>query len=94
MDGERGVEVNRLDGNAAAGLLAEFMPGEPSLALIVCGGCGAVGPVGALLAYGLEMGAVLRCAVCDTAVLRVGVTGRRRWIDMRGAVSLCFELPA
>ena len=87
-------EVNRLDGNAAAGLLAEVFCGEPSTVVFACAGCGAIGPVGTLLAYGLEMGAILRCAVCDTAVLRVGCGGRRRWVDLRGAVSLRVELPA
>jgi hypothetical protein len=87
-------EVTRLDGNAAAGVLTEVFCNEPSTLVFVCAGCGAVGPVGTLLAYGLEMGAILRCAVCDTAVLRIGAGGRQRWIDLRGAVSLRVELPA
>lgn len=85
-------EATRLDGNAAAGVLAEVFCGEPSLAMVVCGGCGNVGQVGTLLAYGLELGAILRCPVCDTAVVRIGCTGRRRWLDLRGAVSLRVEL--
>jgi len=93
MDDARVADTNRLDGNVASGLLAELFSCEVSTARFVCAGCGAAGPVGALLAYGLEMGVVLRCAVCDTAILRVGAPGRRRWIDMRGAVSLCVELP-
>lgn len=84
-DGERAV---RLDGNVAAGLLTELFCGEPSEAVIVCAGCGAVGPIGSLMAYGLEMGAILRCPRCDTAVLRVGAAGSARWIDLRGATSL------
>ena len=81
----------RLDGNVAAGLLAEIFCREPSGAVIVCAGCGATGPVGALLAYGLEMGAILRCATCDTAVVRVSTTERALWVDLRGAVSLRME---
>lgn len=94
MSDEREEEVTRLDGNAAAGVLAEVVCGEPSTALYVCAGCGDTGRVGVLLTYGLEMGAILRCTVCDTAVVRIGAAGRRRWVDLRGAVSLCIELPA
>jgi Family of unknown function (DUF6510) len=40
--------VTRLDGNAAAGVLSQVFYGEPSSAVIVCAGCGATAPVGAL----------------------------------------------
>ena len=78
----------RLDGNVAAGLLSELFCGEPSVTIIACGGCGEVAPVGRLMAYGLEMGAILRCPMCDTAVLRIGAVGSARWLDLRGAASL------
>ena len=77
-----------LDGNAAAGLLAQVFCVEPSAALIVCAGCGATAAIGALPAYSLELGAILRCPHCDTAVLRVGAAGAALWVDLRGAVSL------
>jgi hypothetical protein len=93
MDDTRDGDPARLDGNVAAGLLAELFSCEVSTAMFVCAGCGARGAVGTLLAYGLDMGVILRCAVCDTAVLRIGAPDQRRWIDMRGAVSLCVELP-
>ncbi len=85
-------QTARLDGNVAAGLLSELFRCEPSGAMIICAGCGASGPIGSLLAYGLEMGAILRCPNCDTAVLRVGTTGIRRWVDLRGAVSMRFAV--
>jgi hypothetical protein len=75
----------RLDGNAAAGLLAEIFAFDVTVAQTVCAGCGAVGPVGGLLAYGLEMGAILRCPACDTALIRVSRLEGGYWIDMRGA---------
>lgn len=81
-------QTTRLDGNVAAGLLAEIFRSEPSTAVAICSGCGAAAPLGSLLAYGLEMGAILRCPRCDTAVIRVGATERARWVDLRGAVSL------
>src|SRR4051812_40548887 len=55
----------RLDGNVAAGLLAEVFRCESTTAITVCSGCGAIAPLGSLLAYGLDMGAVLRCPTCD-----------------------------
>ena len=80
--------TTRLDGNAAAGLLTEVFCAEPSSAMIVCAGCGATAAIGALPAYGLELGAILRCPHCDTAVLRLGAAGATLWLDLRGAVSL------
>ncbi len=80
--------TTRLDGNAAAGLLTDLFCGEPSDALIICAGCGATAAIGALPAYSLELGAILRCPHCDTAVLRLGAAGATLWLDLRGAVSL------
>ncbi|MGH2615678.1 MAG: DUF6510 family protein [Thermomicrobiales bacterium] len=82
----------RLDGNVAAGLLSEAFCREPSRMVIACSGCGAVAPMGSLLAYGLEMGAILRCPTCDTAVLRAGSIGHQLWVDLRGAVSVRIEI--
>ena len=81
-------ETTRLDGNAAAGVLTQVFCVEPSGAVIVCAGCGATAAIGALPAYGLELGAILRCPHCDTAVLRLGAAGATMWLDLRGAVSL------
>ena len=80
--------ATRLDGNAAAGLLSEVFCGEPSSAVIICAGCGAAAAIGALPVYGLELGAIVRCPHCDTAVLRVGAAGAMLWLDLRGSVSL------
>jgi hypothetical protein len=90
---DAGVEsATRLDGNVVAGVLAEVFRCESTSASTVCSGCGAVAPIGTLLAYGLDMGAVLRCPHCDTAVLRLGATGDARWVDLRGAVSVRFSI--
>lgn len=80
--------ATRLDGNAAAGLLSEVFCGEPSSAVIICAGCGATAAIGALPVYGLELGAIVRCPHCDTAVLRAGAAGAMLWLDLRGAISL------
>jgi hypothetical protein len=44
---------------------------DVTAALATCAGCGAVGAVGTLLAYGHAMGTVLRCPGCDAVLLRV-----------------------
>jgi Family of unknown function (DUF6510) len=92
MDNLEAEESTRLDGNAATGLLTQVFCGEPSTALIVCAGCGATTAIGALMAYGLELGAILRCPDCDTAVVRIGAAGNRLWVDLRGSMSMRVEI--
>ena len=65
------VEQMRLDGNAAGGMLRELFARDVTAALATCGGCGKVGPVGALLEYGHGMGVVLRCPSCDEVMVRL-----------------------
>jgi len=88
-------EVNdeslRLDGNAAAGLLAEIFPFEMTSAQSSCAGCGQIRPVGALMLYGGEMGAVLRCPACDGVQMRIVRARGRYMIDMRGMTLLQIE---
>jgi hypothetical protein len=81
----------RLDGNAAAGPLAELFRFEMTLAWTTCAGCGAANPIGALMDYGGEMGVILRCPGCDTAILRFAHSAGRYWLDLRGAACLRIE---
>jgi len=60
-------------------------------AAIACAGCGAAAPLAELMRYGHEMGTILRCAVCDTAVLRLARTPGHHWLDLRGALNLRFD---
>lgn len=78
----------RLDGNAAAGLLAEIFAFEMTSAQGTCAHCGQTGPVGSLLRYGGEMGTILRCATCEQVQLRITSIRGQYWIDMRGMTSL------
>jgi hypothetical protein len=71
------MEEMRLDGNAAGGMLADLFAMDATGASATCAGCGSVAPLGALPEYGQEMGVVLRCASCDTAVLRIARTPGR-----------------
>lgn len=78
------AEEIHLDGNAAGGVLRDVFAHEMTAALATCGGCGAVGPVGALLEYGQPMGIVLRCPTCDTPVLRIVRTPGLLRLDLAG----------
>jgi hypothetical protein len=82
-----------LDGNAAAGLLGELFAVDVTVAEITCGGCGAVAAIGAVRVYGGPMGAVLRCAHCDTVVLGITHTPAGLWLDMHGARKMFVARP-
>jgi hypothetical protein len=74
----------RLDGNAAAGLLQELFAFEITTATTICEGCGRASPVGALLFYGQQLGAVLRCPACDQVMMVVSRPHDEWWLDLRG----------
>ena len=74
----------RLDGNAAGGLLNEIFPFEMTVAEGTCGGCGRIKPLSELMLYGHGMGAILRCAVCDTALIRITHIREYYRIDLSG----------
>lgn len=82
----------RLDGNAAAGILREVFVHEMSTAHGPCASCGAIAQIGSqhLYMYPLSPGAVLRCQVCEQALMvlvhnggryRLGLTGLT-WIEI------------
>jgi Family of unknown function (DUF6510) len=87
------VSDPRLDGNAAAGLLAEVFGCEMTLAFTVCASCGAHEPVGALLVYDRAPGTVIRCAHCEAVQIRIVVASARYWLDLRGIRSLELRSP-
>jgi hypothetical protein len=73
-----------LDGNAAAGVLRELFAFDATAAEITCGSCGIVAMVGETKLYGGVMGAIFRCAHCDSVVMRLVRTPVGIWLDMRG----------
>ncbi|HWS87691.1 MAG TPA: DUF6510 family protein [Pyrinomonadaceae bacterium] len=78
----------RLDGNAAGGLLNEIFPFEMTAAEATCAGCAATSLIGELMLYQHGMGAVLRCADCDTALMRIThIRGSYR-LDLSGMTYL------
>jgi hypothetical protein len=85
------MDENRLDGNAAAGVLREIFPFEMTIAETACARCGSISRVGALVVYMHDMGAVLRCVGCDNALIRVARGPGRYWLDLRGVKYLQIE---
>lgn len=81
-------ESLRLDGNAAAGMLAQIFTFEMTTAQSTCASCGQTGPLGTLLLYGGEMGAILRCPTCEQVQARIVHVPGRYWLDMRGMAHL------
>jgi hypothetical protein len=78
----------KLDGNAAGGLLNEIFPFEMTTAEATCRGCGTIKLVGEVMLYRHGMGAILRCAYCDTALIRIThVRGSYR-LDLSGMSTL------
>jgi Family of unknown function (DUF6510) len=75
---------NKLDGDAAGGILQAIFPFEMTLVQATCTGCGATDAIGALAVYMHGMGTVVRCPSCDTALIRVAQAKGRYFLDMRG----------
>lgn len=75
---------NKLDGNAAAGILQAIFPFEMTLAQVTCTGYGATNAIGATAAYMHGMGTVIRCPSCDRALIRVAQVRGHYLMDMRG----------
>lgn len=74
----------KLDGNAAAGLLAEIFSAEMTVSWATCAHCGAEDQIGRLAVYLRAPGTVLRCTVCSKVVLTI-VEGREKlWVDLSG----------
>ena len=82
-----------LDGNAAAGLLAEVFTVEATTAVVTCASCGASGPIGATVAYVTDMGTVMRCSTCAEVLIRGAEIRDRVVLDMRGAAAIALSVP-
>lgn len=86
------MEISRtLDGNAAAGRLADVFAFDATTVRSTCAGCGVTALVAEYHVYMDAPGTILRCPSCDAAVLRIAQTPGRTWLDLRGAALL--EIP-
>jgi hypothetical protein len=81
------MDEQRLDGNAAGGILGEIFAFEITTARAACVSCGASGELGAQIAYVTEIGTVIRCSSCDSPLIRVvhqSEGSQRYWLDLKG----------
>jgi hypothetical protein len=79
-----------LDGNATALLLQQIFVPDITLAKIRCDSCDCVSGVGSLTLHASPMGAVLKCADCESDLMRAVETPRGLWLEMTGARYLRF----
>lgn len=86
----RAMEELILDGNAAAGLLAQIFVPDMTSALARCAHCQASAALGAVALY-QGAGTVLRCRTCEGVLLRVVSAPDRTYIELTGI--RCLELP-
>jgi Zn finger protein HypA/HybF involved in hydrogenase expression len=86
--------TDALDGNAAAGALADIFISEMTVARATCAKCGDTRPIGELRAYFRAPGIVLRCPTCQTAEVRIVRAEARAWLDLRGIRVLQLDIPA
>jgi hypothetical protein len=82
----------RLDGNAIGGLMLELFGVEMTTATTVCGSCGATEPLARLEVYVHAPGTVVRCATCESVLMRIVRGPGRTWLELSGL--RCLELPS
>jgi hypothetical protein len=76
--------MERLDGNAAAGLLQEVFAREMTVAIETCAGCGTSEALGAVHVYMGGPGTVLRCPHCTTVLMCIVRVGEELRVDLGG----------
>jgi len=72
-----------LDGNAAAGELAQVFSVDITSVQSTCGNCGSTGALGGAHLF-TGAGYVLRCTVCDCALLRFVTAPGKIFIELTG----------
>jgi hypothetical protein len=83
----------RLDGNAAAGPLAELFTVDLSVAMMTCGGCLNRAALGAHHLYPDGPALVVRCPACTAVVLRFAADRGGIRLEMTGTRLLTVAAP-
>lgn len=92
--GEPGaIPDRRLDGNAAAGPLAELFTVDLAAALARCAHCGNTAALAEHWLYADAPALVVRCPGCSGVVLRFATTGTEIRLDLTGARLLSITRP-
>jgi hypothetical protein len=79
----RPVDETMLDGNAAAGELAQVFSVDITSVQSTCANCGSTGALGAAHLFN-GPGYVLRCTVCGCVLLRLVTAPGRIFIELTG----------
>jgi hypothetical protein len=89
------TESTYLDGNAAAGPMADVLEFDITVTIGRCAGCGHDGVLAQCRLYGAGTGPglVLRCPSCDHVLIRLVVANDRTWLDMTGVACLQIHRP-
>lgn len=80
-----------LDGNAAAGLLAQVFRMDMTSVICTCGTCGSTNALATARLYPAGPAHVLRCTVCDSVVMRMAELPGRILLDTSGARHMQFS---
>jgi hypothetical protein len=76
--------MERLDGNAAAGVLEEVFAREMTVAIETCAGCGTSEALGAVHVYLGGPGMVLRCPHCTNILMCIVHAREEVHVDLSG----------
>ena len=87
------IAARRLDGNAAAGPLADLFAVDLTEARSHCASCGTATMLGAHHLYADAPALVLPCPSCTEVVLRFAVQKGRLLLDLRGCQLLVVPVP-
>ncbi|HEX8854621.1 MAG TPA: DUF6510 family protein [Thermoleophilaceae bacterium] len=86
------IETQRhLDGNAVAGLLAQVFNADMTSAMCTCGTCGNTSPLAMAMVYPGGPAHVLRCAVCDSVVMKMAELPGRIVLEASGVMRMQFS---
>jgi hypothetical protein len=74
----------KLDGNAAGGILGQIFAFEMTTAHVICASCDSEWTMGVTAVYATAMGTIVRCPGCDATLIRVANGPQRYWLDFSG----------
>ena len=85
------VSPTYLDGNAAAGPMADVLGFDITVAVGRCAGCGESAVMAQCRVYSAGPGLVLRCSTCDHVLARLVVAQSSTWLEMTGIACLQID---
>lgn len=88
------TDSSALDGNAAAGPLAELFRVDLTAAIGRCAHCSAVSHLAEAVVYSDAPGLVVRCRSCDGVLLTLVEGPDRLWLDASGLALIEITRPA